>query len=1081
MKNPLHPTHTAAGRLRHTAVIASFALLLAAPAWSDDTQRRYALTQEQQAKAGIKNSPLKEQVPPPDDPYDLRRKDTFTDDKKPKISNLIGHKFDDAEFRIRLKMASRALDEWAKRVEEYGSITMSSPILTREQDTFKFDIKDGAQEFFQNAKARKDGSAAATLAIVNQFSLAGEANIDPLARDQIATSLTNYNIKQREYQDQMQANNDARLAQQKAALLTRDSELATAAQAPTPAERASKESAAYKKYSDSITTTSPTPPTYPADVSSSGVNNPDATKGMTNQAQLNLDSADGTSTNFLKSIGGLTNGTPLAQLSLPGGLPDRVAMIDAAGTNTVKAIFQILGKPEEAMKFKDKRVLFATVDVGVNPGWRTRTDFSAEITGQASYRLVRARTDVVWELRDRLGNAEWTAALLKNHGLEDEWRQLPEAEKKKYAPASPIKRKQIEEAEKAKAKAQADADRAKAVVVQQTQQEEEEGQKEKYYKENLLKPKLQEVGELAKVVADKEDEFRKVFSDKDRANARRWRMPPTLDGKSADPKTSVAPELTEAAISGDIAAFKDWSGVSKKAMNASNTDSYKASIEELKKMVTRYWAIRNAQYAVPGPNGELLIPPKYREEMEKAIEHLTTLSQYSADKEEASKAKEKAAGELESSENEVKTQERQLASLTASGTGGAFGSGEGGGDLGNLKLHNDYYNKVTATMQPPLVAGISPLMESQVLDLKDSYGRQDQVAIALAVALRKGGMKGSAQLFDRFMRQQTKTAATNSALPVVNTFSASGGLFGFQVGPRLRALNDPAARKGGSANVLDRQSFPAVLIVGFDRADLSPVICRDYDGKFYVFEPELSVKQSSRWNPLDRKLFSFSKNDWWNPLDWHNPRYSERDRTDNLINVADQFRDLDEWLRLENKHAFQTQNPNCGVASGDPTIMGASGKGPVDDCDGFARHPYVEAVQSLIRQRDALKELFIGSECRQYLPQSVILAAKPDPTAASEPQVTELVPASLTIPLPTGLGSGNAPQIAQLKGAFNDQQTQYITARDPARAAVKATHDGIVAQLATSKVVSDLVAKTLPAPEAGKTAPPLLRTHRRMP
>lgn len=216
---------------------------------------------------------------------------------------------------------------------------------------------------------------------------------------------------------------------------------------------------------------------------------------------------------------------------------------------------------------------------------------------------------------------------------------------------------------------------------------------------------------------------------------------------------------------------------------------------------------------------------------------------------------------------------------------------------------------------------------------------------------------------------------------MVNTFSASGGLFGFQVGPRLRALEDPAARKGGSANVLDRQSFPAVLIIGVDQADLSPVICWNYDGRLYVFEPQLVIRQTSRWNPLDRKLFSFSKNDWWNPLDWHNPRYSERDRVDNLLGVADQFKDLDEWLQQEQHWlAYRTNNDYKPESAAE-------------------FEAYTHIVQSLKDRRDALAELFTGSESTQYLPLDVLSPGAQVTTAPTMPQVTRIFPESATVTL----------------------------------------------------------------------------------
>lgn len=89
--------------------------------------------------------------------------------------------------------------------------------------------------------------------------------------------------------------------------------------------------------------------------------------------------------------------------------------------------------------------------------------------------------------------------------------------------------------------------------------------------------------------------------------------------------------------------------------------------------------------------------------------------------------------------------EVNLAIRASDNTGGSF-AGLGNGSSGNLLMkENWYFDDRRWKVPAPLVAGISPLMESQVLDLKDSFGRQDQIALALAVSLRQAGQKGSAQ------------------------------------------------------------------------------------------------------------------------------------------------------------------------------------------------------------------------------------------------------------------------------------------------------------------------------------------------
>ena len=70
---------------------------------------------------------------------------------------------------------------------------------------------------------------------------------------------------------------------------------------------------------------------------------------------------------------------------------NRSALITAAGDKAVEAIFRVLGKPGEAQRFKDKAVVFGIAMVSVNPGWRTREGFAADISVQVEMGLQPAR------------------------------------------------------------------------------------------------------------------------------------------------------------------------------------------------------------------------------------------------------------------------------------------------------------------------------------------------------------------------------------------------------------------------------------------------------------------------------------------------------------------------------------------------------------------------------------------------------------------------------------------------------------------------------------------------------------------
>jgi hypothetical protein len=238
----------------------------------------------------------------------------------------------------------------------------------------------------------------------------------------------------------------------------------------------------------------------------------------------------------------------------------------------------------------------------------------------------------------------------------------------------------------------------------------------------------------------------------------------------------------------------------------------------------------------------------------------------------------------------------------------------------------------------------------------------------------------------------------------------------------LKALEDPAARKGGSANVLDRQSFPALLIFGIDNADLSPIILTDFDGCEYVFEPVLELSQTTRWNPLDRKLFSFSKNDWWYPGDWFNPRYSERDRAADALRVADKFQALDRWLKAEETWISLYNNQNYETTEIDS---------------------YAGILRTIKQRREALEYLVNGSVSQQRLPLEFLA---PDPKKCKVPklpQVADVLPEEITV---------NAGQTTPIRfallgsglGNLKKEDIQLLTATSTAGKVtdVSATADG---------------------------------------
>lgn len=181
--------------------------------------------------------------------------------------------------------------------------------------------------------------------------------------------------------------------------------------------------------------------------------------------------------------------------------------------------------------------------------------------------------------------------------------------------------------------------------------------------------------------------------------------------------------------------------------------------------------------------------------------------------------------------------------------------------------------------KPVAVMVLSPMIESETFDLASSYRQQNEFALSLAAALTYAGAKAQAAAFEKFAKSRQYDIATRSPLATVNAFCGQDGSFGFQIGPRPRALENPADRRSGPADILDRQAFPALLILTASEGELEPRVVlntNDVSPAFRLHEPYLCFRQISHWIPLKQPFFSFR--DWHRPKDWFGPGFSERER-----------------------------------------------------------------------------------------------------------------------------------------------------------------------------------------------------------
>jgi hypothetical protein len=167
----------------------------------------------------------------------------------------------------------------------------------------------------------------------------------------------------------------------------------------------------------------------------------------------------------------------------------------------------------------------------------------------------------------------------------------------------------------------------------------------------------------------------------------------------------------------------------------------------------------------------------------------------------------------------------------------------------------------------PTVAAVSPMTESQTLDLGSSSQSQFRIALALAASLTKAGDQRNASLFSEYARSLTAESISRTPQNLVTGY-ASGNVVGYQVGPGFSALVNPGSKDPKAGEILQRQSFPALMLFGIHPDISAPKIHlvdeivevefmddgrkkmrEDHVYKLLLLAPVLELQQNWRWQP----------------------------------------------------------------------------------------------------------------------------------------------------------------------------------------------------------------------------------------
>jgi hypothetical protein len=158
------------------------------------------------------------------------------------------------------------------------------------------------------------------------------------------------------------------------------------------------------------------------------------------------------------------------------------------------------------------------------------------------------------------------------------------------------------------------------------------------------------------------------------------------------------------------------------------------------------------------------------------------------------------------------------------------------------------------TAHSPTVAAVAPMTQSTIGQDLNSRRAQTQLALELAGALGKAGLSAQASFFEHFAKSQQQDIDAIDVSTTVNTYTVDGGLFGFEIGPRLRPIANSTRISSMPADILDRQSFPALVIFGFDSDDIRPRVQMDEYGQMHVYEPQLRLTTITTWKGMHADL-----------------------------------------------------------------------------------------------------------------------------------------------------------------------------------------------------------------------------------
>jgi hypothetical protein len=254
--------------------------------------------------------------------------------------------------------------------------------------------------------------------------------------------------------------------------------------------------------------------------------------------------------------------------------------------------------------------------------------------------------------------------------------------------------------------------------------------------------------------------------------------------------------------------------------------------------------------------------------------------------------------------------------LASEGSGGSNPSNRPGVSPNTVAYDVALRYRVPERPAKPLVAAVSPMTDADVLDLSGSVRVQRAFALSAALALSYAGLNGQAAIFNQWAKRLETDVQTRGASTAISTYSHSGGSFGFQIGPRLRAIEQAGGKSESdrrAAAILERQTFPVLIVLGMDADDLG-IRFAYRGGEFMSFEPVLKFRQTMRWVPVQQPDAVLNSH-YGSPYDPKNERYWRRLEDRGLRRGVGEATRM-QWLRGLGEASAVIPTSRTSIASG---------------------------------------------------------------------------------------------------------------------------------------------------------------------